>query len=50
MQANDPFVVVQRAVILEEVNDLLVHLESRLVDMRHSTAPQCVHREKMLPL
>lgn len=39
-QSNHPFRVVQKAVILDEVSELLIHVEPKLAEMRVTAAPQ----------
>lgn len=39
-QSNHPFRIVQKAVILDEVSELLIHVEPKLAEMRVTAAPQ----------
>ncbi|CEH16901.1 Nuclear pore complex, rNup107 component (sc Nup84) [Ceraceosorus bombacis] len=43
-QANNPYAVVQRAVILDNVNEFLMHVEQRLLDMRETADPRIYAR------
>ncbi|CAO1636969.1 unnamed protein product [Parajaminaea phylloscopi] len=40
LQADDPYHIVQQAVILDEIPQLLIHVESRLAEMRATIRPK----------